>query len=373
MNDLQIAFKKGLEGKNQGLPTGIPKLDKIIYGVQRGIIIGVAGSPKSGKSSMLDSAFVIHPYLYSLSKPDLKLKIFYWSLEMDKTSVRFKYIAFFFEYDYQISIINLPDNRKLKGLPFFQLSSAYLLGKMVCDNDERIIVSEQHQVIVNEIIENRIIPMFGKYDDKGNKLSEGIIDIIEDKNNSNPTGIRNILYDYAKTNGKLVYEQYKIHSTGEVKQRISGYVPNNPDEHIIVITDHMRALKRERGFTMKQNMDKLTEYQIGMRNLFNYAFIDIIHLNRSISDIGRIKFNNEFLFPNDDDLKDSGNLAEDADALITIFDANDPRYNIKKHFGLDITNIPNYRSLHLVRSRHSEAPAHIQTKMHAGILKFEQI
>jgi len=373
MNDLQVAFKKGIEGKNQGLPTGIPKLDKIIYGVQRGVLIGVAGSPKSGKSSLVDTAFVIHPYLYSLSKPELKLKIFYWSLEMDKTSVRFKYISFFFMHDYQISSVQLPNGRTLKGVPFFPMSSAYLLGKMVCDNDERIIVSEQHRVIVNEIIENRINPMFGKYDAKGNKINNGIINIIEDKNDSNPTGIRNILFDYAKSNGELVYEKYKIHSTGEVKQRISGYIPDNPDEHIIVITDHMRALKRERGFTMKQNMDKLTEYQIQMRNLFNYAFVDIIHLNRSISDIGRIKFNNEFLFPNDDDLKDSGNLSEDGDYLITMFDANDPRYNIKQHFGLDITNIPNYRSLHLVRSRHSEAPAHIQTKMFAGILKFEQI
>ena len=373
MNDLQVALRKGLEGKNQGLPTGIPKLDKSIYGVQRGVMIGVAGSPKSGKSSLVDTAFIIHPYLHSLSNPNIKLKIFYWSLEMDKTSVRFKYIAFFFNHDYQINVVSLPNGRTFKGINTFNISSSYLLGKMSCDNEEPILPSEQHQVIINEIIVNRINPMFGEYNAKGVKLSEGIINIIEDKNDSNPTGIRNILYDYAKLNGKLVYETYKIHSTGETKNRISGYIPNNPDEHIIVVTDHMRALKRERGFNMKQNMDKLTEYQINMRNLFNYTFVDIIHLNRNISDIQRIKFNNEFLYPNDDDLKDSGNMAEDADYLLTMFDATDDRYNIQIHFGLDISNIPNYRSIHLVRSRHSEAPIHIQTRMFAGILQFQQI
>ena len=89
-NDLQVAFSKALAGRNKGLPTGLPKLDKIIHGVQRGAIIGVAGSPKSGKSSLVDSCFVLNPVLYAFANPNKKIKFFYFSLEMDKVSVRFK-------------------------------------------------------------------------------------------------------------------------------------------------------------------------------------------------------------------------------------------------------------------------------------------
>ena len=371
-NDLEDAFYKGLNAKNKGLPTGIPKLDRAIHGIQQGVLIGLAGSPKSGKSTLCDSAFLLSPYLYSLTRDDLNLKVFYWSLEMDKVSVRFRSIAYFFYVDYNISTVTLAPGRTYMGSNIFTMSSSYLLGKLQDDAGKDIVVSERHQTMVIDIINNRINPMFGEYSSNGKKLSTGVVDIIEDRNDSNPTGIYNNLMDYAATKGTFSYETY-TKSGGATGKRLSGYTPNNPDDRVIVIIDHMRALKRERGFTMKQNMDKLTEYQIIIRNLCKYTFVDILHLNRNISDIQRIKFNNEFLYPNDDDLKDSGNLSEDADYLITMFDASDDRYGIKKHFDLDITDIFNYRSIHLVRSRHSEAPVHIQTRFYPGVLRFEQI
>jgi len=376
-DDLLDAFRKGLLGKNQGLPTGIPKLDRAIHGVQKRAIVGVAGSPKSGKSTLVDSAFMINPYLYSLSHPEIAVEWFYWSLEMGKIDVRFRTITFFFNHDYNIATITLPEGTTFKGSNIIGMSSSYLQGKLKNDNDEIITVTAEHQRIFEEIVEKRIIPMYGKYDNKGKKLSNGAVTLIEDKNDSNPTGIFNYLIAYAKENGTFLYEEYETIddlSRKKVKRkRLSGYVPNNPDKTVIIIIDHIRALKIERKFSLKQNMDKLGEYEIILRNLCGFTFINIVHLNRNISDITRIKFNNEFLFPNDDDLKDSGNLSEDADYLITMFDATDERYSIKRHFGMDIEDIYNYRSIHLVRSRHSEAPVHIQTRMYAGISTFEQI
>ena len=40
------AFKKGKEGKNRGLPTGLDSLDKAIGGVQRKKIYVIAAGPK---------------------------------------------------------------------------------------------------------------------------------------------------------------------------------------------------------------------------------------------------------------------------------------------------------------------------------------
>ena len=55
---------------------------------------------------------------------------------------------------------------------------------------------------------------------------------------------------------------------GEVvnKERIIGYKPNNSDLFTIIVTDHVRKLKKERLFTMKENIDKWIEYQVELRN-----------------------------------------------------------------------------------------------------------
>jgi hypothetical protein len=375
-DDLTAAFENGIKGRNKGLPTGIPKLNRAIHGVQRGAIIGVAGSPKSGKSTLADSAFLINPYMHMLENPEVDIDFFYWSLEMNKVDVRFRSISHFFARDYGITSVDIPNGKTYKGSTIMMMNSSYLLGKLENDDNEPIVPSEEHQRLFKEILEKRINPMFGTYDDKGKRVTEGKVTIIEDKNDSNPTGVFNYLMNYAKKNGTFLYEEYETtDGAGKkiIKHRVSGYRPNNPDKYIIIITDHMRALKRERQYTLKQNMDKMGEYQIILRNLCNFTFIDIIHLNRNISDITRIKFNNEFLFPNNDDIKDSGNIAEDCDYLLTMFDATDDRYGIKKHFGMDIEDIINYRSIHLVSSRHSESPAHIQTRMYAGISRFEEL
>lgn len=374
-DDLIIALKKGLVGGNKGLPTGIPKLNKAINGLSKGVIIGVAGASKSGKSTIVDSSFLISPYIEMIEKGNIDIEWFYWSLEMSKLDIRFKTIAHFFYRDYQISTITLPEGDTYKGSPVIPISASYLLGRLETDNDVPIKVSEEHQVIFKEIVEKRINPMFGKYDNKGKKISKGKVTLIEDT--INPTGMFHYLMDYAKQNGKFIYEEYyvinNLTSDREKKKRISGYEPNNPDKYVIVIIDHLRALKREKNYTMKQNVDKILEYFVFLRNLCKFSIIPIIHLNRNISDIQRIKFNNEYLYPTDSDVKETGNMAEVVDFLLTVFDAGDEQYNIKKHFGMDITDIIDYRSLHLVKSRHTAAPAHIQLKAYFGISTFEEL
>jgi len=371
MNDMQKSFQDGIDGKNKGLPTGIRKFNNAIYNIQRGMIYGIASGPKVGKSTFVDSAFIINPYMHMLENSDVKIDFFYWSLEMGKLVVRFKAAAHFFFRDYNIGQINLPAGKTHKGSTIIPMQASYLLGRMRYDDDTPIIVEQGHRDIFHNIVRDRINPMFGEYDEKGDKISNGAITLIEDKNDSNPTGIYQYLLNYAKENGTFLYDEYRVGT--ETRQRISGYIPNDPEKYIIVVLDHLRNMKRESNYTMKQNMDKMTDYQVWLRNICNFTFVDIIHLNRNISDTQRIKFNNEFLYPNSSDLKDSGNLSEDADFLITLFNANDDRYNISKHFGLDIDDFPNYRSIHLVESRHSDCPVHIQTNMYAGVSIFQEI
>ena len=45
-------IKRGKEGKNIGISTGMPKLDSIIYGIQRRCLYVVSGDQGSGKTSL---------------------------------------------------------------------------------------------------------------------------------------------------------------------------------------------------------------------------------------------------------------------------------------------------------------------------------
>lgn len=368
-------FKKGEEGRNKGLPVGIPSLNKDILGLQQGQLIVIAAPPKVGKTTLADFLFVLAPYMLGKEKnPKLDIEWIYYSFEISRIKKEFKIACFFFYKDHNIQSFEYEGKK-------YKITADYLMGKLLDDNEKTIKVLPEHKDILKIIYERRIVPLFGRYSDKGIKLEEGLINFIQER--ENPTGIRNYLLNYAAINGQFIKEKYKTKNDNgetETRTRIIGYKPNNPDKFVIIITDHMRKVKLERGFTLKQAVDKLAEYQVEIRDLCNYIFIDIIHTNRNLFDLDRIRHQGEFFYPTSEDIKDTGNLSEDANLIFTMFDANDDKYNIKRHFGLDLQDKngnllhPNYRSLHLVEARDVEgAPLHYQFDMFGNINWFQSI
>jgi hypothetical protein len=146
----------------------------------------------------------------------------------------------------------------------------------------------------------------------------------------------------------------------------------------MIITDHLRKLIPEKGFQMKQTVDKYIEYTVELRNWCGYSFAHIIHLNRSMTDVQRQKQFGDSIFPNSDDIKDTGNLAEDCDYLFTIFNPNDQRYNLDTFFGTKIRTsqgdeiYPSLRTIHLVESRHCDFPQHFSADMYGGFKAFKE-
>ena len=365
--------KKGQEGKNKGLSTGLKPLDRAMDGIQKRSIYCVAAAPKVGKTTLVDFCFMLEPYLYYLEykrlNPDSPLRInwIYFSFEIDRVKKELKFAAYFMFKDYGIA--NFWHNGTL-----YAMSARYLEGRLTDMDDNVILLQPDHFEKLKEIYEKRIIPIFGRYDENGNKLTNGVIDFIEERDN--PTGLRNYLFSYAKENGEFIEVKYKTtddHGSPVVKTRITGYKEKDPNLVTIIITDHMRKLKRERGYVMKENIDKWVEYQVEFRNWCSFTFVDVIHINRNISNIERIKFLSEFLYPTGEDVKDTGNLSEEADYIITLFNPQDEKYKITKHFKLELEGYPYYRSIHLVESRDTNCPEHMQVNMFGAYNVFSPI
>jgi hypothetical protein len=116
-----------------------------------------------------------------------------------------------------------------------------------------------------------------------------------------------------------------------------------------------------------------------IRDICNYTFVPLIHTNRSISNIESIKFAKDELYPTSDDIKDTSNMSEDCDYLFTIFNPNEDKFKLQKHFGVDIRDSKgnplylNMRTIHLVESRHCIYPQHFRTIMRGNLKSFEQL
>lgn len=365
-------FKKGQSGGNKGLPMGegLLNLSNVINGVQRGRLYGVAAPPKAGKSTLVDYGFFIQPYLYCLEH-GIPVEWIYYSLEIDRVSKEFDVAAHFLYIDYGITHVSLDEGVTKDGETEIELDADYLRGRVMDDDGNLVKMKDAILDVLKEVYVNRIVPIFGEYSNNGIIVKPGVVTFIEQKDN--PTGIYKWLKNHAAQNGKFV-------TTGSGKfSRIVGFKAANPDKYTIVITDHLRKMIPERGWQMKQTVDKMIEYQVELRNWTGYTFVDIIHTNRDMVNQERLRFSKDMLYPTSDDIKDTGNLAEDADYVLTMMNPNDDRYNLKQHFGLKIKDdsgnelYPSLRTMHLVESRHCKYPQHFRTNMKGNVKNFEQL
>jgi hypothetical protein len=417
--NFRAAFEAGQKGSNKGLPMGegLKTISQAVNDIQRGRIFTIAASPKGGKSTLVDVGFCIEPAIYVLnfnaklkasmeaivSKLEteidftkrtalneeyeklngqlIDLEFIYNSYEIDRVSKEFDFVAHFLHRDFGIYQIFLPAGKLYKGNNFVYLSSAFLKGELHYDslnpNDPKEIITVPTDITdkVKIVYKTRIVPLFGEFNEKGEKLSKGLIRFLDNKDN--PTGVRSYLIAYAKENGEFLYKETT--KDGQTFKRMIGYRPNNPAKYTIVITDHLRKLIPERGFSMKETVDKFSDYCVELRNTCQFTFVHIIHLNRAVSDIGRRKLDDDNIYPSSDDIKDTGNLSEDSNYIFTMFNPNDDKFNLNKHFGKVIRRpdrsllYPYMKTVHLVESRHCFCPQHFRVNMYGDVKKFEPL
>ena len=369
-------FQRGQEGENKGLPMGdgLKNLDAAIGGIQRGRIYGICSAPKVGKSTLVNYAFLYQPYLYMI-QTGVPVEWIYYSFEIDRISMEFDAATFFLWHDFGVEYIRLEDGQKVRIngqetdiLPF---SPDYLKG-MVRDTNGNIIRCKPRLIeALNTVYETRIKKIFGDYNEAGELQQKGVVFFRE--NRDNPTGIYRELISYAEARGQILHQEYGT------SRRMVGYIPNNSKLTTIIIMDHIRKLLPERDFTVKQIADKMMEYFVELRNMFNFTIVPIVHTNRTLSDTDTMKFFKDNLYPTSESVKDTGNISEDANYLITMFNPNDERYNLQSHFGMPLRDTngnklyPNLRTLHLVESRHCPYPQHFRVDMLGNLKTFKQI
>jgi replicative DNA helicase len=336
---------EGRKGLNRGIPMGFSRLDKYLRGIQKKKYYLVGAPTGVGKTAIVDQAFIMNPYNW-ITKTNAKerLKVFYYSFEIDLESKLAKWVSLQLFVDENIVV-----------------DPEHILGMDMKDEND---TANRLQDSVYEKIKN--------YKEHFEKMFEFIQ--FEDVP-LNPTAIFNQVKTYFEENGKhLEYERV----VGGKTQKVKYYKPNNPNEYVLVIIDHIGLLKSERTkgeFTSKKgNIDKMSNYLIELRNKYKAIPVVVSQFNRELGDVQRQRFKE--LTPQLEDFKDSGNSQEDANVVMALFSPK--RYNLDSYLGYDLkvknrNVLDNFRALFVIKNRGGRDGVSLGTRFAGHCGYFEEI
>lgn len=275
MSDLKSRIEEGLEGKYEGLSNGFNRLNNYIFGVQRKCKTLIGGNSGTGKTTLCD--FMVSNAIQDAENKNIELDVFYYSYEIDKVTKQCNWLSSIIYNKYGVTI---PPER-IKGLGQNRLSP-YELGLV-----------------------NSEIPNMEKMFSKINFYFKP----------ENPTGMYHTLWQFGSKHGTLFYENY-TDSEGNQKKKIVNFKPTNPDWQCLVVVDHLSLLNLERGFSVKENIDKWSEYCVQLSNQFGMSFFNISQFNDSLSSVERSKFKGIDLSPQQSDFKNTRNPYDDSDVVL---------------------------------------------------------
>lgn len=321
--DLRRRVLQGMAGGNSGIPMGFNRLDNHIS-IRAGTYYLAGGYTGSGKTSLIDDAFVLNPLDYLARNKDVEndLHILYNSMERPRAYKLAKWVA-----------------RKM----FLDTGRSIPLKRLLgwVGKTERLTQEEYD--------------LFDQYEDYVNYLLSKVTFYPEGA--KNPTGARKFVDSFALENGRIE----KIKDEKGIER--STYISNNPRLIILNISDHVGLhtgetvtdpkTKEKTIITKgKPAIDKCSEDKQRFRDFYGISSIDIQQFNRDISNPIRLK--NGEVEPMLEDFKETGNIAENADVVLSLFDpwrykVEDPNgYNLEKL--RDGEGAKKYRALKILKN-----------------------
>lgn len=316
-------FDEGQDGKYQGLCNGLGRINKHIYNMQRKWYYLIGGLSNSGKTILVDS--MLQTAILDAHNQGIKIDVFYYSYEIDGETKFAQWLSNYIFQKYNIEI----SPEKIAGLGDNRLSPH---EKDLCEME----------MVNMEKIFNAINFRFDP---------------------TNPTGIYKEIFDYYTKNGQWVEEEYttierdRNDNEFEVKKkRIVRYKPNDPEKYVIVVIDHIALCKEERHYNLKQNIDKMSEYAVWLRNICGATFIMLQQFNQGLHSIERKKYSGEDLLPQQNDFKDSGNPYQDSDTALGIMNPHAMNTSSTKIIGYNLAKIKtNFRVINIIKNRKGRA------------------
>lgn len=264
-------INRGKKGLNKGIPQGLPKVDSITYGLQRRWMTIIGADSGAGKSSYMLYTSIYKPYMEYISNPKYNLNWLIFSFEMSAEVLFAKLMSIYIYEKFNVVI------------PYGDILS---FNSPISDDNYNLTLQARSWL---EVLEKHCT----------------IID--------KPTtadGLYAICKEWSRKFG--TYEK-----VGEHKEE---FIPNDPEQYLIVCVDHIKLLATSHGSTSKQEIDKACDYLIYFRNKCSFTEYIVQQLNRNFKNMERrTAAGGVFAGIQLDDFSDSSGPIQAAETVIAIF------------------------------------------------------
>lgn len=309
--------EKILSGKVNCIPSPFKTFRYDFPGVELGTYYLVSGGAKSSKSKITNFLFLFNSILYAYHHPELvRLKVFYALLEEKAENITGKFIC-------------------------------YLLY-VLSDKKIRIDIKTFKSVDEGRVLSSNILELLGTLEYQSIlKFFEEHVVFIPDRN---PTGVYHTLEKYAEANGTI----HRKRVEGYEKEIFDYYEPNDPDEYVLCIIDHISLISCERSMDLRNSIKKLSEYLKIVRNKYNYIPVVVQQQNSESLSLEAFKANK--IRPTQKGLADSQDPGKDCDVMLGI--TSPFSWELKEYLKYDITKLRGYsKFLEIVLGRDGESNA----------------
>lgn len=327
------------------IPWQLPRLSKVLPGVRKSTYVCITASTKQSKTQLTDFLYMYQPieWLLEHKNSNIKLKIKYFSLELSK-QVKMAQAICYRLFTYYDILIN-PDN-------LMSIFDGYVL------DDEILSIIKSKE--------------FKEWFDFFEETVE-FIDYIK-----SPTGINMFMDEYAEKNGTWEYKEidWKNDDNTIIKRTIKNkYIPNNPDEIVIPIIDHV-GLLHEKNLTKYQAIEILsTKYCLRMRDKLGYSPVIVQQQSAQATTQQFTNSGNTVLDkvrPSREGLADNKATGLDVNLMLGIFSPY--LYGIEEYNDWDLTRLrDNHRELSIILNRNGKSNASIDLYFNGAVNYFKEL
>ena len=285
IENLKDRRERILRGDINCIPFTFSRFSNNLPGIEMGKYYLVSGNTKAGKTQITNFMFLYTPLLYAYHNPDkIRIKIFYFPLEETPEAITLRFMSY---------LLFTISGKRVAPIDLKSTNSKKDLSEDILE----LLNSEVYQSILKFYEENVIF-----------------------LNERNPTGIWKTMLKYAESTGtihkKIVNITNKETGLVEQKEIFDYYEPNDSNEYVICLTDHVSLLENERGYDLRQTIIKFSEYMMILRN--KYHFIPVVVQQQSTETSNLEAFKNNKIRPTMAGLSDCKYSAKDKQSFLFI-------------------------------------------------------
>lgn len=338
--NLEERRQRILDGQLNCIPSPFKRFSEDFIGIEQSCYYTITSFTKGGKSQFTSYTFIYKPLMFCyFTKADVDLKILYFPLEETPERIVQRFISWLL-FDFS--------KGKIRVSPRELRSTTSPVSEEVLE----VINSDEFQDMLEYFESHIIFP----------------------EEAANPTGIYKYCKNYAEEHGTVYTKIGKYKDEfGVVQERqvFDRYEQDNPNEYRLVIIDTINLIDTERGMTLKQSMDKLSEYCAKyLRNRYNYS--PVIIQQQAFDQEGNEAFKMGRVRPSVAGLGDSKYTSRDTNVVLGLFSPF--RFALKEYEGYDISKFKdNIRFLEMIVNRDGEMGGLCPLFFDGAVCQFEEL